>query len=381
MSRIAVFASFILTSLFLVFLSSACGGDEENPFGLKSELVTVAEHPVAMEFAPDGRLFYAERRTGNIRVVTADGQLQPDPVANVEVTTGTEWGLTGLALDPDFETNNYLYVYFTAPVATDPSIVKPTVKRFTVRANRGVDAQVIVRNLPNTDPAHSLQTIGSIHFGPDGFMYITVGSYDLPLSQDLSIPQGKMLRLDKEDGSAPPDNPLIDQPEADPRIFAYGFRRPFDFAFHPRSGQIYGSDNTTVSCEELNIIQAGANYGWPDVGEFPYPDCFAGGQEAAIQFLPLEGMEPEQFKSQVAASGMAFVSGDVYSLLGDSLTVCQRVDRVMRRLVLSGTAQSQVVADDVVVRDCQFDIAVSPDGIIHYSNEDEIRRLVPPEPE
>jgi len=364
--------------LCLATVVTACGGDE-NPFGVKSELVTAADHPAAMAFAPDGRLFYAEQLTGNIRVVTAEGELLEEPFAQVELALYIEWGLTGLALDPDFETNHYVYALLTEPVDPDTPIGRPAVVRFTDSSNKGVDREVIVGDLPETLPAApGFNANGSIHFGPDGFLYVSLGDYDTPeLVQDLSNPVGKMLRVSKEDGSPAPDNPFVDDPEADPRIFTYGFRESFDFAFEPETGQIYGSDNTPVSCEELNLIQAGANYGWPAVGEFPYADCEASEETKAIHLFAQEGKQPGDFLSMVVVSGLEFVSGDTYPLLGDSLLVCESETKLMRRLTLSGSELDQGTAEDVVVEDCQSDIAVSPDGIIYYSNEEEIRRLVP----
>jgi glucose/arabinose dehydrogenase len=369
---------FAIAFLPLLFLTTACDGGA-NPFGVKSELVTEADNPAALAFAPDGRLFYTEQLTGNIRVVTAEGELLEEPFAQVEVAQYIEWGLTGLAADPDFETNHYLYAFFTEPVDPNTPVARPVVVRFTDRIDRGLDPEVIIDDLAETLPAApGFNANGKIHFGPDGFLYISLGDYDTPqLAQDLSIPVGKLLRVDKEEGSPAPQNPLIDDPKADPRIFAYGFREPFDFAFQPETGAIYGTDNTTVSCEELNLIEAGANYGWPDVGEFPYSDCQAGEGVKAIHLLSQEGMQPGDFLSFVVVSGLEFASEEVYPLLGDSLLVCESETRLLRRLVLSGPELDQVTADDVIVEDCRFDIAVSPDGIIYYSNEEEIRRLVP----
>jgi glucose/arabinose dehydrogenase len=362
----------------LLSLATACGG-ESNPFGAKLELVTEADHPAAMAFAPDGQLFYAEQFTGNIRVVTAEGELLEEPFAHVDVALYLEWGLTGLALDPDFETNHYVYAFFTEPVDPDTPIGRPVIVRFTEEDGRGVDREVVVDDLPETLPAApGFNANGNIHFGPDGFLYASLGDYDTPqLVQDLSTPEGALLRIDKEDGSPAPQNPLVGDPEADPRIFAYGFREPFDFAFHPETGQIYGTDNTPVSCEEVNLIESGANYGWPEVGEFPYSDCQAGEDTKAIHLLAQEGMQPGDFLSFVVVSGLEFASGDVYPLLGDSLLVCESETSLIRRLVLSEANFDQVTADDVIVEDCALDIAVSPDGIVYYSNETEIRRLVP----
>ena len=373
----------LAAALLFALLASACGGDgEENPFGVKSELVTDAQSAVTLAFAPDGRLFYGEHSIGDIRVVTADGELLEEPFAHVDVELGLEWGLTGLAIDPDFETNHYVYVYFTHVVKPgSPVDARPIVVRFTDKDGRGVDRKVIVDDFPKPSERPGLNSNGSIGFGPDGYLYITVGDYDAGLSQDLSISPGKMLRVNKEDGSAAPDNPFVDDPNVDSRIFAYGFREPFDFVFHPETGQIYGSDNTPGSCEELNLIEAGANYGWPDVGEFPWSDCSVGEQIPAIYFFAKDDMAPEDYLSTVVASGKGFVSGDVYPLLGDSLLVCETETALMRRLVLSGASLDQVESNDVVVRDCVRDIAVSPDGIVYYSNKEGIRRLDPVESE
>jgi len=376
-ARVGIFA-FGVAVISLTSVATACG-DDETPFGVRSELVTAADQPAAMAFAPDGRLLYAEQLTGNIRVVTAEGELLEEPFAQVEVALYIEWGLTGLALDPDFETNHYVYAFLTEPIDPDTPVGRPAVVRFTDSNNKGVDSKIIIDDLPETLPAApGFNANGSIDFGPDGFLYLSLGDYDTPeLVQDLSNPAGKMLRVSKQDGSAVEDNPFVDDPEADPRIFAYGFREPFAFAFHPGTGQVYGSDNTPVSCEELNLIQPGANYGWPEVGEFPYADCEASKGTKAIHFFTQEEMQPGDFLSLVVVSGLEFVSGDTYPLLSDSLLVCESETKLMRRLVLSGANFNQVTEDAVGLKDCDMDIAVSPDGIIYYSNEEEIRRLAP----
>jgi glucose/arabinose dehydrogenase len=336
-----------------------------------------------MAFAPDGRLFFGEQFTGSIRVISPDGELQEEPFAQLEVAThvAPDWGLTGLAVDPDFETNRYVYAFLTKPVEPQTPVARPVVVRFTDRDGVGADQTTIVDDLPETLPAApGFNANGNIHFGPDGFLYISLGDYDTPqLAQNLTIPVGKLLRVDKDDGSPAPDNPFVEDPDADPRVFAYGFREPFDFAFRPGTGAVYGSDKTTVSCEELNLIEPGADYGWPDVGEFPYSDCAAGEGTKAVHLFAQEAMQPGDFLSFVVVSGLEFASADVYPLLGDSLLVCESETNILRRLVLGGPEQDPVTADDVVADDCQFDVAAGPDGVIYYSNENEIRRLAPQE--
>jgi glucose/arabinose dehydrogenase len=387
MNRKACF--FLLFFLTMLLAVSACGGGDDDPFGVESESVTPASSPGALAFAPDGRLFYAEHWSGSIRVITADGQLLPEPFATVfNIASGVGWGLTGLALDPQFDTNHYVYAHYTEVAESGPPPVgRHVVIRYTDAGNTGTDPKVVVDDLPEFDTGETINAGGSIHFGPDGFLYISLGDHDLPnekgpqgneLPQDLGVPHGKMLRVDKKDGTAPPDNLFVAESEDDPRIFAYGFRNGFDFAFHPESGRIYGSDNAGPTCEELNIVESGADYGWPRPPE-DRTDCSSVAGAKAIKFFARDGLNPEDWTSTVGVAGIEFVSGDVYPLLGDSLLVCETSTRLMRRLELGGAKFDQVVGDDVVARDCQLDIAVSPDGIIYYSTDVEIRRLLPTE--
>jgi glucose/arabinose dehydrogenase len=334
-----------------------------------------------MAFAPDGRLFYNEQYTGDVRIVTPDGELQEEPFLDVEIFPQWEWGLIGLALDPEFETNHYVYISSMEPVtiSEETNIAKPMVMRFTDLDGRGVDPKIIIGDLPESDPEHPFFSgIGNIGFGPDGYLYISVGDYELmDVAQDLSVPQGKILRVRPEDGSAALDNPFVREPGADPRIFAYGFDEVFNFAFHPRTGEMYATDSGAATCDELNVIKEGENYGWPLHHEFRFSDCSGGQVTQPIHFFALEGKVP--LEGVVAPIGLEFVSGDVYPLIGDSLLVCERKTHILRRLVLGGDDLDQVVEDDVVVEDCGLDIAISADGTIYYGNETEIRRLVPVE--
>ncbi|TET18124.1 MAG: hypothetical protein E3J81_00775, partial [Dehalococcoidia bacterium] len=162
-ARVGIFA-FGVAVISLTSVATACGGDE-TPFGVRSELVTAADQPAAMAFAPDGRLLYAEQLTGNIRVVTAEGELLEEPFAQVEVALYIEWGLTGLALDPDFETNHYVYAFLTEPIDPDTPVGRPAVVRFTDSNNKGVGPKIIVDDLPETLPAApGFNANGSIDF-------------------------------------------------------------------------------------------------------------------------------------------------------------------------------------------------------------------------
>ncbi|TMB67411.1 MAG: PQQ-dependent sugar dehydrogenase [Chloroflexi bacterium] len=347
---------------------------------------------------PDGRLFFGEQFSGAIKIIGTDGKLQTDPFAKVETTSylGQDWGLTGLAIDPAFKDNHFVYAFYTQPIspavpeASPPlgPVARPTLVRFTDENGRGVNPTVISDQFPETSPVHAdFNANGHIHFGPDGFLYVSLGDYDIFADQadvlrKLDNPIGKMLRINASDGSAAPGNPFAADPSADPRIFAYGFREPFDFVFQPGTGRIYATDNTTVSCEELNIIEPGKGYGWPDVGQFPFPDCTAGNGVDGIYIFAKEGVAntSDFLATFVEVSGLDFVSAAKYPQLGDSLLSCELGTGVLRRLVLSGPGGDKVTANDVLVKDCKRDVTVGLDGVIYYSTETEIRKLIPKQP-
>ena len=348
-------------------------------------VVPDANFPVNLAFAPDGRLFYTEACTGvlkDIRIVTPDDQLLPEPFAQVATAGCFDWGLTGLALDPDFESNHYVYVHYMEMVSSFPLVAKPVVKRFTEVNNVGTDPTVILDDTPLSDPAeHQFHAANNIHFGPDGYLYVSIGEMEIPDdAQDLGSLRGKILRVNKSDGSAAPDNPFIDDPEADPRIFAYGLRNSFDFTFHGKTGGLYATENGPDRCDELNIIVSGGNYGWP----IPYASDTSCDVPVGIQpmywFTFFVGADPWNPNGTAAPVGIEYVDGDIYPSLGDSLLACQFRNGKMVHLQLGGEAQDEVLNffgfGEILRTDCGLDIAISPMGGIYYSNPTTIIRLL-----
>jgi glucose/arabinose dehydrogenase len=397
---------FLLIPLILcvALLAGACRGDDDggdssdgereeiNPFGLEAQVVASAPDPVGLTFAPDGRLFFAEKYTGRIRVVDASGVLVEQPFAEIPVATwlsyqNTDWGLTGLALDPAFDSNHYVYVFYTEviePSDTQP-IARPVLVRYTDQNNVGTEPTPIIDDFPETRLNHQgFKVNGALRFGPDGALYASVGDFDwnkegpngIGAGQDLSFPGGKILRIDNS-GGALPDNPFSADASADARVFAYGLSQEVPLAIHPETGGLYATDGTD-SCEELDIVVAGANYGWPDVGEFPYGDCYFGDQVDPIFLFAKEGTTPGQFQSNPIVSGLAFLPAGHYPSIGGGLLVCESGTGLLRRLVLGGANFEQVTANDPVVGDCERDVAVAPDGTIYYSNKTDIKRLTQP---
>ncbi len=373
----------------LVTLATNCGGPSgpaELGVGTPQPIVLGPE-PVAFDFTPDGRLFFNLRQRGEIRWVdlstvedasatVGNGEL----FAELDVFLGSECGLLGIAVDPEFTTNHYIYVYLTEPVAGETESGKPRVIRFTDVAGEGTDRTVIVDDLPLTNPKTCAHVGGNIHFGPDGYMYLSIGNMERgDLQKDLSNPLGKILRMDKSDGSAAPDNPFADDRNADSRIFAHGLRNPFDFAFHPETNKIYSPDNGPGTCDELNLIEAGMDYGAPE--SIPIGDvtsCLGLGGVDPIYLFALPGKRPEQLSSNVAPAGVAFVSGDAYPEINEGgLLVCEFNTMFLRYLELEGEDNDEVARDVVLADDCRFNVGVDSGGIIYYSTGGGINRLVP----
>ncbi|WP_406693801.1 PQQ-dependent sugar dehydrogenase [Singulisphaera sp. Ch08] len=214
--------------------------------------------PTGFEFAPDGRIFITQK-SGAIRVVKND-QLLSTPFLSLNVDSTVERGLLGIAFDPQFTTNSYVYAYYTVP----GSPAHNRVSRFTANG----DAVVPGSELPilDLDPLSDkpIHNGGGIHFGPDGKLYVGVGENGVGSNaQSLTNLLGKMLRLNS-DGSIPSDNPFYQTATGQNRaIWALGLRNPFSFAFQPGVGTMFINDVGQADWEEINDGIAGSNYGWP----------------------------------------------------------------------------------------------------------------------
>jgi hypothetical protein len=390
--------------------------DGDLPFPVVSELWLSTPPsppqsiPTNLTFTQDGRLFYNER-CGKVRVVTAAGTLLPDPFATIpNVACNGDYALAGLEFDPDYETNHYVYVMFMQQIVAPPTqTVKPILRRYTDVNNVGTDP-VDIGDFPATNPCDGTNCIhaaNNIHFGPDGKLYISIGDYGNKLNaQDLSVVMGKMLRVNKEDGLAPPDNPFVNTPGADPRIWAYGFRNSYDFTWREDNGKLYMTENGFTSCDELNIVVAGGNYEWPHgFGDDNKPlglTCNGGvGIPAVPETIPdtPSSPPPEQVNyyfrffefqdgwsnnSTSAPTGLAPIYAEQFPSLGDSLLACEfkTSGGVLRLLRLGGTDLDTVTGEPRVQRSgtgaigCKVDVAISPlTGDIIYTQLDHLRRL------
>ncbi|HJQ26314.1 MAG TPA: PQQ-dependent sugar dehydrogenase [Blastocatellia bacterium] len=216
-----------------------------------------------MAFTPDGRLFVTTQ-DGQVRVIK-DGALLPTPFLTVVTDTYQERGLNGIAIDPDFVNNQYVYVYYTATAPT----VHNRVSRFTANGDVALaGSETVILDLDDLRTDGNLNgshNSGDMHFGLDGKLYISVGDNAIGTnSQTLSNLLGKVLRINK-DGTIPTDNPFYNTATGRNRaIWVMGLRNPFTFDIQPGTGRIFINDVGLASWEEINEGVASANYGWPD---------------------------------------------------------------------------------------------------------------------
>ena len=218
--------------------------------------------PTAMDFAPDGRLFVC-LQGGQLRVIE-NGILLATPFVTVTTTANGERGLLGIAFDPNFASNQFVYVYYT--VITAP--IHNRVSRFTANGNVAVvGSEAVILELNNLSSATN-HNGGGIHFGSDGKLYVGVGeNANAANSQTLDNRLGKLLRINA-DGTIPFDNPttfpgIAGSPTGINRaIWAVGLRNPFTFGFQPGTGRLFINDVGQSAFEEINDGIAGSNYGW-----------------------------------------------------------------------------------------------------------------------
>ena len=263
-----VILALVLALCALSLVARSAAGAATLPPGFEQKRVASdISKPTTMAFAPDGRLFVAEQ-TGRLRVINRRDDLVARPFIDLSriVASGGERGLLGVAFDPNFRDNQYVYLYFTRnATATQP--VHNRIVRFTADGNEAVPGSgKLILRLNNLSEDKLNHNGGALHFGEEGKLYVAVGENANPKNaQSFKNLLGKMLRINKN-GSIPKDNPFYDREGVKGKnkaIWARGLRNPYTFAVRPGEGTIFINDVGQQTWEEINRGVAGANYGWP----------------------------------------------------------------------------------------------------------------------
>ena len=340
-----------------------------NPPGVTVETVAEGLDVVwGLQFAPDGRLFLTEK-AGRIRIVGPDGALDPVPWVTVQSVTAEirENGLNGLALHPGFPEEPWVYVMYTVDRGGEQ--VTNRVSRFREVDGRGAEEQIILDDIPGATTHNG----GRIKFGPDGMLYIGTGdARDRSRAQNLDNVGGSILRLTPE-GGIPADNPWPGNP-----IWAYGFRNALGIAFRPDDGQLFVADHGPTTeweprigaFDELNIVEKGANYGWPRVVGAPGVADYV---DPILSWIP-----------SVPPGDLIFHNGDLYltALWSEALIRIRFQDRADPNRVTSVERwfNSRVWRDGVASESLYGRVralTVGPDGAIYLGTSNRDGRLEP----
>jgi len=256
-----------LTVLLLVITGARVVNGTTVPTGFTDTLVASGlNNPTAMALAPDGRIFVCQQG-GALRVIK-NGALLPTPFLTVTVDSAGERGLLGIAFDPNFVSNQLVYIYYSATTPT----IHNRISRFTASGDVALaGSEVVVMDLPNLSTATN-HNGGALHFGPDGNLYVAVGdNANGANAQTLSTRLGKLLRVTST-GAIPADNPFFNQATGDNRaIWALGVRNPFTFSFQSGTTRMFINDVGENTWEEIDDGIAGSNYGWPTCEGFCNP--------------------------------------------------------------------------------------------------------------
>ena len=254
-------------ALALLFALPTAAGAATLPSGFTETQIGGLASPTAMAFAPDGRLFVCQQG-GQLRVVK-NGALLATPFMTLTVNSSGERGLLGIAFDPNFAANNFLYVYYTA---TSPAIHN-RVSRFTANGDVVVPgSEFVILDLNNLSSATN-HNGGALHFGADGRLYIAVGENATPSNaQTFTNLLGKILRINTDPANVvPTDNPYFNDANVagvNKAIWALGLRNPYTFAFQPGTARMFINDVGQNTYEEINEGVAHSNYGWPNCEGF-----------------------------------------------------------------------------------------------------------------
>jgi glucose/arabinose dehydrogenase len=312
---------------------------------LLPDMMDIGGAPITLAFAPDGTAYYGERLTGNLWEYKGGKYRMVCHLPIPVITDHHETGLLGIALDPKFKRNHYIYAFHS--YGDEEKGIKNRVIR--MRAD-GSGNETILDNLPGG----RLHNGGIIAFGPDGNLYIGVGIGNevMEKSQDLKYLGGKVLRV-KTDGLIPDDNPFPDS-----CVYSYGHRNVFGLAFHPKTGKLYISDVGPEKNDEINIIEPDGNYGWP---------LFTGKVNIKGFIDPITTYTPT-----ITPTQSVFVDGVLYFGSYNEGSV--------HKLTLGGKDFDEVLADDIVYQGKSFGVVgvfYGPDKHFYVTTPTKILKIEP----
>ena len=335
------------------------------------KVVEGLDHPWSVAFLPDGRMLVTER-SGRLRIVR-DGKLDPQPVSGLpQIAQHGQGGLLDVALHPRFAENSLVYLSYAARGSDG---VGTEVARGRLNGSRLENVQVIFRQQPKGGSGNHFGS--RLVFDRAGLLYITLGDRgEKDRAQMPGDHAGSVIRV-HDDGRVPADNPFAGKPGWKPEKFTLGNRNIQGAALHPQTGQLWTHEHGPQGGDEVNVIRAGANYGWPVITygvNYGIGTRIGEGTAKAGMLQPLHYWVPS-----IAPSGMAFYTGDKFPRWRGDLFVGALKDEMLVRLKLDG---EKVVREERLLKGIGRirDVRAGPDGHIYLLTDESSGMLVRLEP-
>lgn len=340
---------------------------------LVREIASGLEHPWALAFLPDGQQLLVSERPGRLRRVSLDGQIS-EPIAGVpDVFAQGQGGLLDVRLSPDFESDRLVYLSYAEQGRDGLAGTAVGRGRLDAQGRRLEQFEVIFRQQPKLS--------NGVHFGSrlvfdgQGHLFIALGENNQrPTAQALDKLQGKLVRL-YPDGRVPEDNPFVERKGARPEIWSYGHRNQQGAALNPWTGQLWTHEHGPRGGDEINIPQAGANYGWPlathgiNYSLLPIPEAEGKHVEGTVAPHYVWAKSP-------AISGMAFYDAERFPAWQHNLFIGALVGQALIRLQLDG---DRIVHEERLLASMGErirDVRLGPDGYLYLLTDDSDGRVL-----
>jgi aldose sugar dehydrogenase len=339
-------------------------------------LVDTLHAPWALAFLPEGKILVTEKLPGALRIIDQRGDqhgVLSAPLSGLAaVSSVPEFGVLDVAVDPHFSTSHLIFFTFFEWVGGNNSNTNVARARLDAGVNALRDVKVIFRSSPAIPTHDSLaaatKTGGRIAIAQDGNLFVTIGDRDnagpapWDVAQKLDNDLGKIIHITPE-GKPAPGNPFVKTPGALPEIWAYGQRSQEGLAFDPATGKLWETEHGPRGGDELNLIEAGKNYGWPVITH----GIDYGGMAVGAGITAHEGMEQPVYywDPVIAPSGLAFYQGNLFPQWKNSVFVGGLGGMLLDRLTLSS---GRVVAEEALLTDLHSrirDVRVGPDGAVY----------------
>ena len=335
------------------------------------ELTTLAsglEHPWSLAFLPDGRMLVTER-PGRLRYVTAAGKLSAPIEGLPALRVADQGGLLDVTLDPDFARNSTIYLSYAEP--GEGELSGTAVARARLDGGRLADFKVIFRQAPKVESQHHYGS--RLVFAQDGTLFVTLGDRlnQRPLVQDPGTHIGKIVRINP-DGSVPADNPFVGQDGTRPEIWSIGHRNVQGATLHPVTGRLWTHEHGPRGGDEINLPQAGHNYGWPVITygrEYQGPAIGEGTTKDGME-QPLHFWVPS-----IAPSGMTFYTGDAFPAWKGQLFVGALAGSLVARLAFDTDGKVKV-EERIPIGERVRDVRQGPDGAIYLLTDEDAGRVL-----